>query len=92
MANVVIGKIEVALEDVLHWVSKVQTVILKGPAIITALGVILQQVDKVIADVTLDASAPITLLNVQIDTQQLADIKLVWADIKTAFTAAGVKI
>ena len=92
MANVVIGKIEVALEDVLHWVSKVQSVLLKGPAIITALGVILTAVDKVINDAQVDVANPIGLINIPMDLQQLADVKLVWTDIKAAFTAGGVKI
>lgn len=92
MANVVIGKIEVALEDVAHWLSKAQQLILKGPAILTSLGTLLVAVDKVLADVSLDVSNPTGLINIPMDMQQLADLKAVWTDIKTAFGSAGVKI
>ena len=92
MANVVINGIEHALEDVAHWITGVKTVVLKGPAIITNLGVLLAAVDKVIADVELDVANPTVLINIPVTQQQLADLKTVWTDIKTVFVSAGVKI
>ena len=92
MANVVIGKVEVALEDVAHWLSRAQQVIIKGPAIVTALGTLFVAVDKVLADASLDLSNPVGLVNIPMDIQQFADLKTVWTDIKNAFSAAGVKI
>ena len=65
---------------------------LKGPAIITNLGVLLAAVDKVIADVELDVANPTVLINIPVTQQQLADLKTVWTDIKTVFVSAGVKI
>jgi hypothetical protein len=92
VANVVIGKIEVALEDVAHWLAKAQTVLLKGPAIIASLGTLFVAVDKVLSDASTDLSNPVGLINIPMDVQQFADLKLVWTDIKAAFASAGVKI
>lgn len=91
MANVVIGKVEVVLEDVLHFFAKVQTVVLKGPQIIVSLTVLLTAVDKVINDVQLDVANPVGLINVPMDAQQLADVKAIWPDIKAVFASAGFK-
>lgn len=90
-ANVVLGKVEVALEDVWHWFSKAQQIVLKGPAILMALTVLIQGVEKVIADVAADAANPLALVNVQITNQQLIDVQAVIPEIKAVLVAAGVK-
>jgi hypothetical protein len=92
MANVVIGKIEVALEDVAHWLSKAQALLIKGPAVIASLGTLFVAVDKVLSDATTDLSNPLGLVNIPMDVQQFTDLKAVWADIKAAMATAGVKI
>ena len=92
MANVIIGKIEIALEDVAHWLKGVGEVVLKGPAIVTALGVLFAQLDKVISDVEVDVANPLAIVNVGLTNQTLTDLKDVWADVKAVFAAAGVKI
>lgn len=83
--------IEVAIEDILHWFSKVEQVVLKGPHIIMAIGTLLAAVEKVLADVQIDVANPIGLINISVDAQQLADVKVIWPDIKAVFTAAGIK-
>lgn len=92
MANVLIGKIEVALEDVAHFLAGAQTLILNSPAIITALGTLLVATDKVLSDAQTDLTNPTNLINIPIAAQQLADIKLVWTDIKALWAKAKVSI
>ena len=77
--------IEVAFEDILHWLVKAQNLTLKGPAIIAAVTAILSAVDKVVVDASLDVAAPADLINIPMDVQQLQDIKAVWADIMALF-------
>jgi hypothetical protein len=77
--------IEVAFEDILHWLSKAQALTLKGPQIIAAVTVILQAVDKVVLDAQTDVASPTSLINIPMDLQQLQDIKAVWPDIKALF-------
>lgn len=90
MANTTIitksgNKIEIAFEDILHWLVKAQSLTLKGPAIIAAVSAILSATSTVVEDAALDAATPTTLLNIPIDAGQLQDIKLVWTDIKALF-------
>ena len=92
MANVVIGKIEVALEDVLHWLAGVEKVVLETPKIITSVSVVLIAVGKVISDASTDFSNPTQLINIPIMASQLADIKSVWADIVNVFKTAKVTL
>ena len=77
--------IEVAFEDILHWLVKVQALTLKGPQIIAAVTAVLSAAGKVIEDASLDAAAPTTILNIPMDAQQLQDVKVVWTDIKALF-------
>ena len=79
------GVIEIAFEDILHWLTRAQTLVLKGPALITALTVLLQAVDKVVLEAQTDVSNPIGLINIPMDIQQFNDVKVVWADVKTTF-------
>jgi len=92
MANVVIGKIEVALEDVFHWLTSAKTFVIKSPTILAALVTILVAVGKVVEDVKMDFSNPIAVFNIPLSGQQLTDIKSVWADIKELFLDFGWKI
>jgi hypothetical protein len=92
VANVLIGKVEVALEDVAHWLSGVSQVVLKGPAIVTALASLLSALDQTVLNTATDISQPTTLLQISVQTQLITDLKSVWTDIKAVFSAAGFKI
>lgn len=92
MANAVIGKIEVVLEDVFSFLKKTQQVVLKGPTVILALSNLFTAVEKVVTDVSGDVANPTGLINIQMDINQFNDLKAVWADIKAAFAAIGIKI
>jgi hypothetical protein len=91
VANVILGKIEIAAEDVLRFLSVTQTAILKGPAVLSALATLIGGLDKVVVDIQVDAANPLQLLNVPFTMQQLADIKAVLPEIKATLTAAGYK-
>ena len=92
MANVVIEDVEIGLAKLAHWLVSVKQVVLKGPALLTALGNLLVAVDKVMADVQMDLSNPLALINIAIPAQQITDLKTVWADLKVLFADAGIKI
>jgi hypothetical protein len=77
--------IEVAFEDILHWLVKAENIVLKSPTEIAAVTAILQAVGKVINDASLDVANPTGLINIPMDVAQLADVKAVWADISALF-------
>jgi len=91
MANVLIGKIEVALEDVLHFFQKAEQIVLKGPKVISAVVTLFSAIEKVVVDASVDISNPATLINVPLDIQQFNDVKAVWPDIKAILISAGIK-
>jgi len=92
MANVVIGKIEVALEDVVHWLSGVHNFVLKSSTVVTALAQVVVAVGVVVEDAAADFSNPTGMTSIVLQNKQLQDLKTAWADIKAAFAAAGIHI
>lgn len=92
MANVVIGKIELALSDVAHWLSGVQQVILKGPTIITALGSLLSELATVVASAETAVETPAVVLTATFQASTIAALKAVWPDVVAVFKAAGITI
>ena len=92
MANVVIGKIEVALEDVIHWLGGVHNFVLKSSTVVTALAQVVVAVGAVVEDTAADFSNPTGMTSITLQNTQLQDLKTVWADVKAAFTAAGINI
>ena len=92
MANVVIGKIELALSDVAHWLSGVQQVILKGPTIITALAALFSELATVVTEAETAVETPTVVLTATFQTSTIIALKAVWPDVVAVFKAAGVNI
>lgn len=92
VANVLIGKIEVALEDVIQWLGGVHNFVLKSSTVVTALAQVVVAVGAVVEDAQADFSNPSGMTSITLQNQQLQDLKAVWADVKAAFAAAGIKI
>ena len=77
--------IEVAWGDILSFLNKAQQIVVKGPQVIAGVTVILQAVDKVVADGSLDVSNPVGIINIPMDVAQFQDVKAVWEDVKSTF-------
>jgi hypothetical protein len=91
MAKISIGKIEkgieVAAEDVLRFITGAQ---MKAPAAVAALGVLAGGIDAALTVVATAAENPTTLV-VNLPTD-IADIRLVWPEVKTFLGTLGIKL
>lgn len=93
MANIFLNiekGIQVAAEDVLHFVSKAQAVIAASPVVIAALGTILGAVATAAANTA--AAAQAGGLNITFDEQAWASILAVWPDVKAFAKDLGISL
>jgi hypothetical protein len=82
--------VEVAAEDVLHFIAGAEKVLALAPAELAAIGAVLGAVDKAVTDAS--AAATEGFINVPLDITVFTDLKTVWTSIQAAFTKAGVNI
>ena len=82
--------VEVAAEDVLHWLGGAAKTITLAPKVLAAIAILLGAIGKAVTDGT--AAAAQDGINLPLDLQTWNDIKAVWPDVKTVAEDLGIKL
>lgn len=80
--------IEISAEDALKWLTHGNKSLRAAPAVIAALAILIDILDKPLADLAGVATNP---LNIPLDLQTAAELVAVWPEVKAFISGLGVK-
>lgn len=91
MANILVSMekgIEIGAEDVLKWLTGAGKAVHAAPKVIAALAILAVAMERPLAELAGAAANP---LNIPLDIQTAADLKVVWPEVKLFLVSLGVK-
>ena len=91
MANIGVSVekgVEVAAEDVLHWVKGLEKVVTAAPEVLAALAVLAASVERPLMDLAVVSANP---LNIPMDLQTANDLRAAWPAVKAFLGSMGAK-
>ena len=92
MANIVVNiekGIEIGAQDALKWLSGANKAMQATPAVIAALATLIGAVEKPLSELAGAAANP---LNIPLDVQTVADLKVVWPQLQAFLKTLGIKL
>jgi len=91
MANILVSMekgIEIGAEDALKWLTGAGKAVHAAPKVIAALAILAVAMERPLAELAGAAANP---LNIPLDIQTAADLKVVWPEVKLFLVSLGVK-
>lgn len=91
MANILVSMekgIEIGAEDALKWLTGAGKAVHAAPKVIAALAILVVAMERPLAELAGAAANP---LNIPLDIQTAADLKVVWPEVKLFLVSLGVK-